>query len=184
MTDRYGDWMQTFSGVKFWPLDPRPEDVRLEDIAHALSLQCRFAGHCRHFYSVAQHSVLVSSICPPDGKLHGLFHDAAEAYLQDMIRPLKSVDGFSACYRAAEQAIMDVICRRFGFPLWQLHCVSHADEILLATEARDLMGGESAGKWSLRAEPLPERISGWPAPMAEQVFLDAAEALIARGVQS
>ena len=59
MSERGGDWMQTYSGFQFWPLDPRPEEIHVIDIAHSLANQCRYAGHCREFYSVAQHSVLL-----------------------------------------------------------------------------------------------------------------------------
>jgi len=59
---RNGDWIQTFSGLQFWPLDPRPDEINIEDIAHALSLQCRFGGHCNRFYSVADHSIHVSML--------------------------------------------------------------------------------------------------------------------------
>ena len=62
------DWIQTYSGKKFYPLDPRPEDIDIRDIAHALSLNCRFNGHCRCFYSVAEHSVGVSSSQSPDAR--------------------------------------------------------------------------------------------------------------------
>lgn len=66
---RIGDWMQTASGRMFWPVDPRPEDVEINDIAHALSLTCRYCGHVREFYSVAQHSVLVSDAAPAENRL-------------------------------------------------------------------------------------------------------------------
>ena len=66
---RKGDWILTYSGIEFWPLDPRPEDVRIEDIAHALSMQCRFAGHCDRFYSVAEHSIRVADLVPREDKL-------------------------------------------------------------------------------------------------------------------
>ena len=59
--ERRGDWMQTHSGLRFYPLDPRPEDIRIEDIAHALPMICRFNGHCSRFYSVAEHSLNVAA---------------------------------------------------------------------------------------------------------------------------
>jgi hypothetical protein len=64
-----GDWIQTATGRPFWPIDPRPEDIDIEDIAHALSMLCRFGGHCLRFYSVAEHSVLLSQYVAPEHKL-------------------------------------------------------------------------------------------------------------------
>src|SRR5690242_11754504 len=90
---RRGDWMQTYTGRRFWPLDPRVDDIDIGDIAHHLSLVCRFAGACREFYSVAQHCVGVSYVCDPKDALWGLLHDAAEAYVGDMVRPLKRSPG-------------------------------------------------------------------------------------------
>src|SRR4051812_31750950 len=82
-------YIQTYSGTEFWPLSPKAADVKLIDIAHALSNKCRFAGHCREFYSVAQHSVLVSRQLPDEFKLWGLLHDAGEAYFADIPNPIK-----------------------------------------------------------------------------------------------
>lgn len=161
-TDRWGDWIQTYTGAQFWPLDPRPSEVRTEDIAHALSMQCRFAGHCRVFYSVAEHSVRVSQLLrawghPPLAQLAGLLHDASEAYLVDVPRPLKPhLPGYSEI----ERRVMDAICERFGLPRWALAtdarwgAVRHADAVLLATEARDLMAPQPV-PWEGLPDPLP-----------------------------
>ena len=79
-TSRNGDWLQTFTGKAFFPLDPRPEEMDIFDIAHALSNLCRYGGHCNKFYSVAEHSVLVSILCRlyygEQVALQGLLHDA------------------------------------------------------------------------------------------------------------
>lgn len=73
-----GDWMQTYTGRRFWPLDPVAGDIEIMDIAHALSNQCRYAGHTRFHYSVAQHSVQVSENVAPEHALWGLLHDAPD----------------------------------------------------------------------------------------------------------
>jgi hypothetical protein len=90
---RTGDFMQTYTGRQYWPMDPRPHEVYIEDIAHSLSLQCRYAGHCIKFYSVAEHSVLIArhlaATRAPEVAFAGLLHDAPEAYCVDIPRPLK-----------------------------------------------------------------------------------------------
>lgn len=82
-------WLQTFSGIQFYPYRPEPSMVRIKDIAHALSMKCRFGGHIGNFYSVAEHSVYVSQLVPDAFKLEALLHDAAEAYIGDMVMPVK-----------------------------------------------------------------------------------------------
>ncbi|MFG0247924.1 MAG: phosphohydrolase, partial [Phycisphaeraceae bacterium JB051] len=77
-------WIQTYTGKAFYPLREDPGIIDIRDIAHALSLQCRFNGHCSDFYSVAQHSVHVSEVVPQAFALWGLLHDAAEAYMSDL----------------------------------------------------------------------------------------------------
>lgn len=159
-------FIQTYSGVKFFPLDPRPEDVRFMDIAHALSNACRYTGHCRHFYSVAEHSVRVSWHVPPEDGLRGLLHDASEAYLHDLARPIKASPGL-AFYRQQERRVEDVIMAVFGLQAEQPLAVTIADDRMAATEQRDLMLEVMA-----REEPYPERIvRTWSPSMARQEFI-------------
>lgn len=173
---RKGDWAQTYTGKKFWALDPRPEDVCIEDIAHALALQCRYNGHCLEFYSIAQHSVLVSQVVEAKAivnhkevALIGLLHDAAEAYVGDMIRPLKrSLPAF----QSAETLVALAIGERFGVRLDLLpSMVEEADNRLLSTEARDIVLG-GGRTWNL---PLPPFVGMRIEPVgpkeAEALFL-------------
>ncbi len=172
MTSRYGGWIQTYSGVQFFPLDPRPEDVRFDDIAHALARQCRFAGHCEPFYSVAQHSVLVSLECPAPLALLGLLHDAAEAYLVDLPSPLKHMPEL-ACYRTWEQQLLGVIQEALlGTVCLEMpEAVKVADLVLLATEARDLLGPTPV-PWThvTLPSPLTYRVRAWDPDEAEYRF--------------
>lgn len=149
------NWMQTASGLAIDPLDPRPHQIKFVDIASALSKLCRFNGHCREFYSVAQHSVIVSRHCPTK-PLAGLLHDMAEAYVSDMPRPLKrQIFG----YAEAEDRMLAACAESIGVNLADLYCdeVKHADLIALATEKRDLMGPEPA-PWMQLPEPAIETI--------------------------
>lgn len=130
-------------GEAFEPLHPNPDQIWIEDIAHSLSLQCRFNGHPKEFYSVAEHCVRVSWLLedweePGDVQLWGLLHDASEAYLTDIPAPLKRHPMFEG-YRAAEEAVMWTVCNRFGLPWEEPDAVKLADQAMLATEARDLM---------------------------------------------
>lgn len=137
-THRKGDWMQTYRGRVFYPLDPDVEQIDIVDIAHALSQQCRFAGHCRRFYSVAEHCCHVSDRCGLDNRLWGLLHDASEAYLSDVIRPIKP---FLFNYNAIEHQLMEAIAERFGLA-WPLpQEVNIIDNRILMNECEQLMGG-------------------------------------------
>ena len=168
--ERIGDWMTTYTGRQFWPLDPRPEDVCIEDIAHALSMICRFGGHCRKFYSVAQHSCYVASLIPGPEKdgtsLAALMHDAAEAYVGDLIRPIKR--SFTP-YHQVEAKVDAAIRQRFG-----LACIPEiikwADNAMLKNEHRDMI--DDGMTWEVDAGDYP-RIDVIPIQPgdAESLFL-------------
>lgn len=168
MSTRIGDWMQTRSGRQFYPLDPRPNDIDIGDIAHALAHCCRFGGHVREFYSVAQHSVLVARQCPPDLRLWGLLHDASEAYLGDMVRPLKL---HMTEYKTAEKKVMTAVIQHFGLPAIEPPLVKYYDAVLCVTEGRDLMGNPD---WAARGPlaPLKEIIKPLAPDFARNEFLN------------
>lgn len=170
-TTRIGEAIQTYTGIEFYPLDPRPEDIKIADIAKALSQQCRFSGHCRQFYSVAEHCVRVSRVLVGyQHKLQGLLHDASEAYLVDLPRPIKDHSVMGTAYRDIEANLNCAIAERFGIPPSFDPEVIVADNRLLVTEARDLMKTPLVGKWP-DAQPLPERIEPWLPAQAEREFL-------------
>lgn len=110
------DWIQTYTGEKFYPLEPALADIDIEDIAHSLSMLCRYNGHTRFFYSVAQHSSLVSFQMQQgsaNDAMSALLHDASEAYLSDLPSPLKNLPEF-AFYREAEERLQKLIYQQFG----------------------------------------------------------------------
>ena len=172
---RKGNWMQTYTGRQFWPLDPQPEDVFIADIAHALANICRFGGHCLQFYSVAQHSIIVSELVPSEYELWGLLHDSAEAYLGDVIRPIKSE---MIEYRDAEYKVLDIILRRFGLSYPEPKEVRTADIISLITEKRDVMA-VSQEKWNVGIDvaPMKKIIIPMSPIEAEIKFLERFEIL-------
>lgn len=187
-TTRKGDWMQLRSGGRFWPLDPRPEDVRIEDIAAGLAATVRFRGQTRQPYTVAEHSVHVANLVGlhnPGAALWGLLHDAAEAYLGDLIRPLKQLPEFAA-FRMAEDLIMGVVCERFGLCEFMPLEVQAADEAMLAAEATQLFDvlDPEWSRWLRGLEAAPIRIGHpwtpgepWTPAMAERQFLKTYRAL-------
>src|SRR4029077_8735123 len=133
--------MTLVDGTKFYILDPNPKIISIETIAHALSQVCRWAGQCEKFYSVAQHSVLVSEIVPDELALQGLLHDASEAFIGDITSPLKEAMeiGAPGMLRFLENRIHQAVATRFGLEWPYSAEVKQADRIALATEKRDIM---------------------------------------------
>lgn len=136
--NRHGDWIITYTGKRFYPLDPQEEDIDINDIAHSLSLLNRFTGHTRFPYSVAQHCISVSHIIVPEFALDGLLHDATEAYVNDLAKPLKLN---LPDYQAVEDRIHKVISSKFNVCTTNEH-VKEADMVALVTEAQALCQGE------------------------------------------
>lgn len=108
------DYIRTFSGTEFTIFEPQIKQIMIIDIAHALSHLCRYGGHSNKFYSVAQHSIATSYLVKPENALCGLLHDATEAYLVDMPKPIKyKMDN----YRIMEDNLYAVIAEKFNLPL-------------------------------------------------------------------
>jgi uncharacterized protein len=164
-------WMLTYTKQKVDLVSPVPDAIKIEDIAHALAHICRFNGHCPEHYSVAQHSVYVAQMVPPDLALPALLHDAAEAYIGDMVAPLKQQ---MRDIHAVEDRIARAIERRFSVFIHPMAPeVKTADLDLLVMEARSLLGVDAVKDWGI---PRPARtfpIYPWPAEIAERHFLEA-----------
>lgn len=169
-----GPWMGTFTGKRFHFFDPRPEDVELADVAHHLSQINRYGGATRRTYSVAEHSVIVSLYVPPEYAREALLHDAAEAYVGDVIRPIKRKigDGFAETERAVEAAVF----ARFGItPTPESRAaVKEVDDRIIRDEIDALMsdpGIYAEREWLRGMKPLGCAIAGLTARAAEHVFL-------------
>lgn len=167
MTMRNGDWMETYTGAQYYPADPRVEDVRLLDIAHHLSMECRFCGACHRFYSVAEHCVHVSRVVPKDYALVGLLHDAPEAYIKDIHRPLKVSLGN---YKDLERLNWAVIAERFRLPAKIPAEVHYADNAVLMAERAQLMA-PTGRAWNIPVTPADITVQAWSPELAKREFL-------------
>lgn len=167
-------WIQTYTGRKFWPLAPRIEDVDLVDIQHALGMLCRFGGHSHYFYSVAEHSYIMSRHITPEYALYALMHDAAEAYLVDVPRPIKRQLG--PIYRDAENALLRVIFEKVGLVPYSADeplppQVREMDARMLLTERTQFMPNTAHG-WSEieHLAPVDADLYGWTPKFAKYAF--------------
>jgi hypothetical protein len=143
--------IQLSNGVLFDLLEPDPELIDIEVIAASLSKLCRFTGHSSAFYSVAQHCVVVSRLVPAELALHGLLHDASEAFVGDVATPLKAL---LPEYKAIEIGIELAIAERFGFDI-SYSTVKQADLTAMAMERRDLGLPGNDEYWQGLPAPAP-----------------------------
>jgi len=165
--------IRTHSGIYINPFEPTPDQITIEDIAHSLSMQCRFAGHLPKFYSVAQHSVECSNMVNSHFQLQALMHDASEAYLLDIPSPIKKV---IPAYRSAENNLMNIIAEKFGFtyPLYKI--VKWADQEMLEFEWDKIM---LQNKFIKYAEfPSKNFFECWSPEQAEEEFLNQYNRII------
>jgi hypothetical protein len=168
----HDDFIQTYTGKHFYLINPTEDMICIEDIAHALSMQCRFAGHIREFYSVAEHSYHVSGLCNAENRLAGLLHDASEAYIADIASPFKP---FLTNYKELENNIMKVIAKKFGFEYPFNNDIHESDVAQLKTEAKELLNDRPDWAYEERYA-TPTKVSGFkpkclPPKAAEEVFL-------------
>lgn len=166
-------WVQTYSGKAVDLFDTKPEQIDFNDIAHALSLLCRFTGHTREHYSVAQHCVLVSKLLPEEIQIYGLLHDAHEAYLGDINTVVKRVINRSILSEVAEnldQAIYAAAEVRAPSAVTKA-AVKAADLQLLMTERRDLMSKPPRDWGDFESIiPVDDIVEPWRATLAETLF--------------
>jgi hypothetical protein len=172
-TSRTG-WFTSVSGSSISVSQPEPETILIDDIARSLSMQCRYVGHVSRFYSVAEHSFLVSLNCGDDpfDQMWGLLHDAPEMILGDLSAPIKNMPELSV-YRLLESRIMAAVCTRFGLSLREPQIVRDTD-IAIRTVERAKLRNEAPPSGAFC---LPVIIEGWPPVEAEMMFLKQFHAL-------
>lgn len=165
-----GPFITTITGRPFYLLYPFESVIDIEDIAYSLARQCRFNGHVREYFSVAQHCVLVSDHVPEGLEMSGLLHDAAEAYTGDISQPLKSLldGGFSAI----EDRIEAAVAKQFDQPWPRDLRVKIQDLRSYETERRDVCALNGEYSQVTAYDPWPEKIRSWSPEYAEQEFLD------------
>lgn len=184
-------WIQTYSGIAYPVLEPEAWYVSIEDIAHSLSNLCRFAGHTKEFYSVAQHCVLASYQVPEEDAFPTLMHDSPETYVVDLPRPVKHSAGLTQ-YRVIEDANWLAIAEAFEIDPVLPSSVKHADARMLLTEQRDLLGRQTK-PWEDKAQPYDmvilriapwwkfwTSVRPWSPKKAKKKFLDRFDELVAQ----
>lgn len=142
-------FIQTYTGRKYDFLDPQIDQICIQDIAHALCQVPRFGGHCKEFYSVAKHSMLVALLVPNKFKLEALLHDATEAYMGDMVNPLKNL---IPQYRELEQKCHNAIANKFDIPYTISEEVKDADRHALYLESKYLLDNPPIEDWHKKFE--------------------------------
>lgn len=123
------DYITTYLGINFKIFDPDPKQVFIEDVAHALSHLCRYGGHSKSFYSVAQHSIAASYLVKPENAFCALLHDSTEGYMIDLPRPIKYKMGQ---YRIVENKLYSVIAEKFDLPLIMPEEVHLIDNLMIS----------------------------------------------------
>ncbi|MEG3159360.1 hypothetical protein U1763_02485 [Sphingomonas sp. LB2R24] len=169
-----GPTIMLASGRVFDFLDPHGSDFTIEDVAHGLAHVCRYAGQCRAFYSVAEHSMLVSDVTV-DHPYEALLHDAAEAFIGDVTRPLKQL---LPEYKVIEANVEDAVSKRFGMSDGYRAAVKAADLSVLAAEQAQVMA-PGTNSWAAEAGIVPAavRVRYLNPDDAKREFLDRYERL-------
>lgn len=177
-------WTETYSGHRFYILNPRARHLSIEELAHSLANLCRFNGHVRKFYSVAQHSVLVSQLVEKHGKnaaLWGLLHEVDEPYLGDLVTPVKYALGYRKLKQISNRYI-EAARVQFKLGPYPRDVIKHADLVALVTEKRDLLSKRFMPGWLTDfglplVDPLPITIEPWGIKKAKRRFLERYEQL-------
>jgi len=168
-------FVQTYTGRAFYPTAPVAWDVDIQDIAHSLSLLCRYGGHVSRFYSVAEHCVHLSHTVNLSHARWALLHDATEAYVGDMVWPLKEE---VPDYKRIEDGVMQAICTRFGLDLVQPVQVKEHDRRIVIDEREALMSPGQLPWPALEGySPLRVRIDGWSPDRAKAEYLSRFQQL-------
>jgi 5'-deoxynucleotidase YfbR-like HD superfamily hydrolase len=176
--ERIPSYITTHTGLSVDPLDLRPEDVNLADIAHHLALQCRWSGAVKFHYSVAQHAYHASYLVPKDQAYNALHHDDPEAWLQDMAKPLKNHETLGQAYRGVEKRIERMLRDAFGIRFPVSPEVKEADLLMLCAEADQLVHGRKHWTYYRELPAADIEIQKWTPEKAERMWLKRHHQLV------
>ena len=179
---RYGRWMISTSGRQIWPMDCRPGDFIIEDVAHNLSQICRFAGSVEVFYPVSSHALMVADIVRDMGgnylqQFQGLHHDDPEFCASDVPNPLKQ---HLPDYQKAERGIWKALAAQIGVPEKMSHLVKIADKVAMVTERRDLLKpSHHVWKSCVGIKPLSSHVKIMSSQASKHKFMERHHHLMA-----
>lgn len=168
LNENRSGWIQTYTGIAFYPMQPRPEEIDVIDIAHALSMLCRFAGHVERFYSIAEHCVHIHDWIEDEYKFAALMHDSSEAYLVDIPKPVKN---YLNEYVLIEKNLEAAIFAKYNIPYPFHPRVKEGDNRILIDERNALLK-KPPMLWNHEPEPLGIKIQNWSPEVAKEQFLD------------
>lgn len=170
-------WIQTYTGKQFRFLEPSPDQIDIRDIAVALSAIPRFLGHTGRPYHVAEHCVHLSHLVVDDLEIYALLHDAAEAYIGDVPRPLKMMLGQN--FADLERSILAVIAERFGLDAKRFDdaAIHFGDSAMLAAERNELMRTPPA-EWIPLPAPAKVSLMCWDYDRCYQEFMSRFDELM------
>ena len=174
-------WIQTYTGKEMWFLEPAPDTIDIIDIAHSLSLKCRYNGHCRQFYSVAEHAILACDLLKneePEVQMWGLLHESGEPYISDIPAPVKQyIPGFIEI----ENRILLSVAIKFKLSFPMPKKIKEIDLALLHAESLEMMVTPSR-PWDLPVPPADVIFHYWDPFVAKEEFLSRFNNLVSNMV--
>lgn len=182
--ERFGNYQYTSHGRIFFSCDPRPDEIHIDDIARQLSRLCRFGGGNRRWLSVAEHCWICSQIVPEEVALEALLHDASEAYIGDVIRPMKYLPIYGDIYLKVEAGIERCVADRFNLQYPWPKDVRWADEAVVGAEVAQNIASNVVNHLSddveARESSKDLELYYWSADEAENFFLNRFHELAAQ----
>jgi uncharacterized protein len=159
-------WMETLRGERYFYLAPDPSVIDIKDIARSLSYMCRYNGHLKRFYSVAEHCIHMANYAPADLKFLALMHDAHEAYCGDTLTPKKAAMGRGGISDQIEQMAKETVEHTLGLAhLWtpEKRAAVKVIDTAICVDEREVLKCDSGLDWGLTMSlGIHQRIAEFP----------------------